>query len=154
MPVDEHGFQIFLGDKREPGEAMKPREHEIDDTIPHMDNFLQAVKSRNTADLTADVQVGVTSVELVHMANISYRLGRKLQFDAATGNFTGDDGGERDAESTYLPCTLYSADQRVGDPDNFRFTTKKPPIFLEAFLLLDRATSYSPTHSRVQYNRG
>ena len=47
MPVDEHGFQIFLGDKREPGEAMKHMETEIDDTIPHMANFLKAVKSRN-----------------------------------------------------------------------------------------------------------
>jgi predicted dehydrogenase len=87
MPVDEHGFQIFLGDKREPGESMKPAEHEIDDTIPHMENFLKAVKSRNPADLTADVQVGVTSAELVHMANISYRLGRELKFDAAAGSF-------------------------------------------------------------------
>ena len=26
--------------------------------------------------------------------------------------------------------------------------------FLGGFLFLDRATSYSPTHSRVQYNRG
>ena len=29
----------FPGDKREPGEAMKPKEHEIDDTIPHMAEF-------------------------------------------------------------------------------------------------------------------
>jgi len=87
MPVDEHGFQIFLGDKREPGESMKPAEHEIDDTIPHMENFLKAVKSRNPADLTADVQVGATSAELVHMANISYRLRRELKFDAAAGTF-------------------------------------------------------------------
>jgi predicted dehydrogenase len=90
MPVDEHGFEIFLGDKREPGESMKPAEKEIDDTVPHMENFLKAVKSRNPADLTADVQVGVTSVELVHMANISYRLGRKLKFDGATRSFVGD----------------------------------------------------------------
>jgi len=90
MPVDEHGFQIFLGDKREPGESMKHAEPEIDDTIPHMANFLKAVKSRNPADLTADVSVGVTSAALVHMANISYRLGRKLNYDAASGTFTGD----------------------------------------------------------------
>ena len=45
---------------------------------------------KRQADLTADVQVGVTSAELVHMANISYRVGRKLQFDAATGSFAGD----------------------------------------------------------------
>jgi len=90
MAVDEHGFQIFLGDKREPGESMKHAEGEIDDTIPHMANFLKAVKSRNVADLNADVAVGATSAALVHMANISYRAGRKLSYDAAAGAFTGD----------------------------------------------------------------
>jgi predicted dehydrogenase len=90
MAVDEHGFQIFLGDKREPGESMKPAETEIDDTIPHMANFLKAVKSRNPADLTADVSVGVTSAALVHMANISYRVGRKVNYDSASGSFAGD----------------------------------------------------------------
>jgi predicted dehydrogenase len=90
MSVDERAFQIFLGDKREPGESMKHSETEIDDTIPHMANFLKAVKSRDTADLTADVAVGTTSAALVHMANISYRLGRKLNFDSTTGSFTAD----------------------------------------------------------------
>ena len=33
-------------------------------------------------------------------------------------------------------------------------TTKKPPIHSEADLELNRATSYSPTHSRMQYHRG
>ena len=55
-----------------------------------MANFLKAVKSRNRADLNADVSVGVTSADLVHMANISYRVGRKLNYDAASGSFTGD----------------------------------------------------------------
>jgi predicted dehydrogenase len=91
MSVDEHAFQIFLGDKREPGESMQHAENEIDATIPHMANFLKAVKSRNAADLTADVAVGATSAALVHMANISYRVGRKLNYDGATGKFTGDD---------------------------------------------------------------
>ncbi len=90
MPVDEHGFQIFLGDKGERGESMKHTESEIDDTIPHMANFLNAVKSRNPADLTADVSVGVTSAALVHFANISYRVGRKLTYDSSSGSFTGD----------------------------------------------------------------
>jgi predicted dehydrogenase len=97
MAVDERGFQIFLGDKREPGQSMKPAEKEIDATTPHMSNFLQAVKSRKASDLTADVQVGVTSAVLVHMANISYRLGRSLKFDAASGSF-GD--AEADAMRT------------------------------------------------------
>ena len=90
MAVDEHGYQIFLGDKREPGEPMKHAEKEIDDTIPHMANFVKAVKTRNAADLTADVAVGTTSAALVHMANISYRLGRKLTFDSTNGTFVDD----------------------------------------------------------------
>ena len=47
-----------------------------------MVNFLEAVKSRNYKDLHCDVAEGVTSAVLVHMANTSYRLGRKLAFDA------------------------------------------------------------------------
>ena len=89
MPVDEHGFQIFLGDKREPGEAMKHVEREIDDTIPHMANFLKAVKSRNRADLNADVSVGVNSADLVHMANISYRRGPQTELRCGGGQLHG-----------------------------------------------------------------
>jgi predicted dehydrogenase len=98
MSVDERAFQIFLGDKREPGEAMKDTAPEIDDTEPHMANFLKAVKSRNSAELSADVEIGTTSVALVHMANMSYRLGRKLNYDAASGTFMGD--AEANAMST------------------------------------------------------
>jgi hypothetical protein len=56
----------------------------------HMDNFLQAVKSRNHKDLSADVEIGVISANLCHMANISYRLKRRLVFDPKTWKFTGD----------------------------------------------------------------
>jgi predicted dehydrogenase len=41
----------------------------------HIFNFLSAVRSRNVADLRADVLEGHLSTALVHMANISYRLG-------------------------------------------------------------------------------
>jgi len=95
MAVDEHGFQVW-GDKGEPGESMKHTEAEIDGAIPHMANFLKAVKSGNPADLNADVAVGVTSAALVHMANISYRVGRKITYDSASDTFT------RDSEATAM----------------------------------------------------
>jgi predicted dehydrogenase len=41
----------------------------------HLFNFLSAVRSRNIDDLRADVLEGHLSTALVHMANISYRLG-------------------------------------------------------------------------------
>jgi predicted dehydrogenase len=44
-------------------------------------SFLQAVRSRNLADLNADVEHGHYSAALCHLANISYRLGEKVSFD-------------------------------------------------------------------------
>jgi len=87
LSVDHLGYQIFLGPKREPGPSGKA---EPGETGPHMQNFLDAVKSRRWQDLRGDVQEGVTSASLVHMANISYRLGRKLEFDPGTDSFPHD----------------------------------------------------------------
>jgi predicted dehydrogenase len=41
----------------------------------HLFNFLKAVRSRKVSDLRADIHEGYLSTALVHMANISYRLG-------------------------------------------------------------------------------
>ncbi len=87
MTIDDKGFRTFLGDKHEPGPAGEAGKG---DTGPHMQNFLQAVKSRRYQDLHGDVAEGVTSVYLVHMANISYRLGRKLTVDPDTLTFKND----------------------------------------------------------------
>jgi predicted dehydrogenase len=43
----------------------------------HQANFIRAMKSRKISDLRADVLEGHVSATLCHMANISYRLGRK-----------------------------------------------------------------------------
>src|SRR5438132_1029658 len=45
-------------------------------------SFLHAVRSRKIADCNADVEVGHLSCVLVHAANVSYRLGEKVPFDA------------------------------------------------------------------------
>jgi predicted dehydrogenase len=43
----------------------------------HQDNFIDAVRSRNVADLNADIPEGHLSSALCHMANISYQLGQR-----------------------------------------------------------------------------
>ncbi|HTA69031.1 MAG TPA: Gfo/Idh/MocA family oxidoreductase [Bryobacteraceae bacterium] len=87
LSVDYSGYQTFLGPKREPGPSGKA---EPGETGLHMQNFLDAVKSRRREDLRGEVQEGVNSATLVHMANISYRLGRGLAFDPATESFPHD----------------------------------------------------------------
>ena len=49
----------------------------------HLFNFFSAVRSRNVADLRADVLEGHLSTALVHMANISYRLGAEHSAEEA-----------------------------------------------------------------------
>ncbi len=49
----------------------------------HLFNFLSAVRSRNVSDLRADVLEGHLSTALVHMANISYRLGAEHSAEEA-----------------------------------------------------------------------
>ena len=63
---------------------------EAGDTSAHMENFLKCVKSRKYQDLTAEVEIGAMSAACCHLANISYRTGRKLAWDAAKWQFSGD----------------------------------------------------------------
>lgn len=55
---------------------------------PHVRNFLDGVKSRETP--VADLATGITSSTLAHLGNASYRLGREIRFSSATQN-CGDD---------------------------------------------------------------
>ena len=106
MALDGDGFQVYKGEKRE---LTMDQKRETGDTGPHMANFLKAVKSRNYQDLNADVQIGVTSADLCHLANISYRLGRKLGFDASTAKFSDD------AEANKMLTREYRAPYVVSD---------------------------------------
>ena len=91
MAVDPSGFRVFKGPKREKVMEEKPEGRGGGyDTDAHFATFFRAVRSRNPKDLTADAQIGVKAAALCHLANISYRLGRKLAFDPARLNFVGD----------------------------------------------------------------
>ena len=46
-----------------------------------MENFIKAVRSHKRSDLNADIEVGHLSAALCHMANTSYRLGKKMKPD-------------------------------------------------------------------------
>jgi hypothetical protein len=66
-----------------------------DSTVRHMENFLSACRNRDHKTLTADIEIGAMSAALCHLANISYRVGRKLTWDDAKKNFAGDSEATR-----------------------------------------------------------
>ena len=59
--------------------------------------LFEAVRNRGLAldlvapDLHADIEEGHLSASLCHLANISYRVKREINFDAGTEKITGDD---------------------------------------------------------------
>jgi len=87
MAVDVGGFQVYQGDKLEKTMDEKYTEKRAWDTAPHLASLLKAVRSRDPRDLTAPAEAGVLSANLCHLANISYRLGRKLAWDSAANSF-------------------------------------------------------------------
>lgn len=56
--------------------------------VPHIDNFLAAIKSKGS--LNCDIEEGYKSTLLAHLGNLAFRLGKPLSFDPATQTFVGD----------------------------------------------------------------
>jgi predicted dehydrogenase len=107
MALDGRGFQIYKGEKSE--KTMDEKATREGDT--HVRNFIAACKSRKHADLAADVEVGATSAVLVHIANASYRLGRRLKFDPKTLKVPND--AEANALLTRKYRTGYVVPEKV-----------------------------------------
>jgi hypothetical protein len=95
MAVDVNGYRVFHGEKRELQSEVPCREAEKWDNVPHMTNFLDAVRTRKAASLNTNIEIGQRAAALCHMANISYRTGRKLRFDPQTEKFISDPEANR-----------------------------------------------------------
>ena len=81
---EDHGrYESFLGRERQPGPAGE-------DLGNNWANFIAALRTRKHEDLNAPIEEGAISTALVHLANLSYRLGRTLHFDRATYSVRGD----------------------------------------------------------------
>src|SRR5260370_33316022 len=99
MSREGFGFRVYKGEKRE-----KIMDEKGDDSsLPHVVNFLEAIRSRNYEHLHADIAIGATVSAMAHIANISYRLGRKLTFDSKTMRFPDD------AEANQMLTRVYRA---------------------------------------------
>ena len=76
-------YKTFIGKTQEPGPYLIKGGN-------NWANFIEAVRSRKQSDLNAEIEEGAYSVTLMHLANISYRVGRTLNLDPHTGDVIGD----------------------------------------------------------------
>jgi hypothetical protein len=93
--MSDQGFQAFKGESNELIMEEKPeRGPGGDATGLHMQNFLSACKSRNYKELHDEIGNAYLSASLCHLANISYRTGRKLTL-AAGPKFVNDSEADK-----------------------------------------------------------
>jgi predicted dehydrogenase len=85
---DYDSYKTWLGKEMEPG----PSGHGAGD---HYANFIDCVRSRKKEDLRAPIEEGHISCTLIHLANVSYRLGRSIHFKPDTQEINGDEEAMR-----------------------------------------------------------
>jgi len=57
----------------------------------HYENFCKAIRANDQSLAMADIEEGFYSCALIHLGNISYRLGRSLNFDPDSMRFVNDE---------------------------------------------------------------
>jgi predicted dehydrogenase len=105
---DYSSYHVFLGPERKPGPSASVPGNPMMDT-DHFRNWIAAIRSRKPSDLLANIDEGHRSSALAHLANIAYRTGRTLAFDAKTERFVND------AEADRLLTRPYRAPYVVPD---------------------------------------
>ncbi len=98
MAMDGYeGYKTWLNEDHEDGPTGKG-------AGDHYQNFFECVRSRKKEDLKAPIEEGYISAGLVHLANVSYRLGRTLYFNSQKEEAIGDEEANRllrDADRGY-----------------------------------------------------
>jgi predicted dehydrogenase len=88
MLKDVSGWQTFMGKEREPGASGAGEGN-------HYQNFVDAIRADDPELLTAPIEEGFYSCALIHLANISHRLGRTLNIDPVTFSVINDEEANR-----------------------------------------------------------
>jgi predicted dehydrogenase len=102
--VDEHVFNA--GAPRatyEPGPSIDTAS---EGKANHFENFIQAMRTRKVEDLYCDILEGHISTSLAQLSTISYRLGRKLEFNPDTETFLDDVEADQYLTPTYRGYVL------------------------------------------------
>jgi len=102
----------------------------------HHENFINAVRSHKVSDLNADIEVGHLSASLCHMANISYRVGKKATPDEIKSSI-GDNENMMDSFDRMLEHL------KANEVD-----LEKDPITMGPMLMMDpQAEKFVGEHS-------
>jgi predicted dehydrogenase len=83
MSKNVNEWQTYMGKERNPGDKGSGLGN-------HYENFINAILANDQKVAKADIRDGFYSCALIHLGNISYRLGRSLEFDPVRMRFIND----------------------------------------------------------------
>jgi predicted dehydrogenase len=100
---DYVSYHTFLGPKNEPGpfKTASADFNWANESVPHFQNWIAAIRSGNHQDLTADIEEGHKSTTVCHLAKISQKLGRSVHFDPQTERFVNDPEADKYLKREY-----------------------------------------------------
>jgi len=87
-------WQVYNGSKREPGDSGSGEGN-------HFQDFINAIRANNQSLAYGDIKEGFYSCALIHLGNISCRLGRSLDFDPVKMKFVNDPEADAMLTKTY-----------------------------------------------------
>ncbi len=83
MKKDVNHWETYMGNEMVPGASGDGKGN-------HYQNFIDCIRANDNSLNNAPIEEGFYSCALIHLANISYRLGRTLDFDPAAMKIIGD----------------------------------------------------------------
>jgi hypothetical protein len=83
MTKNVNEWQVFYGKERTPGETGSG----LGD---HYADFINAIRANDQKLAQGDIRDGFYTCAVMHLGNISYRLGRTLEFDPVKMKFIND----------------------------------------------------------------
>jgi predicted dehydrogenase len=90
-------YQIYFGQNNEQGPGRKTGgEMEL-----HMQNWVDAIRTRDKSKLHGPVETAHTASALAHLGNIAFRTGRALTFDPKTERFVNDPEADKYLKRDY-----------------------------------------------------
>jgi predicted dehydrogenase len=84
MAKSVNEWKTFMGKRREPGPTGSGLAN-------HYQNYIDAIRANDPGILTAPIEEGFYTCATIHLGNISYRLGRTINFDPVKQEIIGDE---------------------------------------------------------------
>lgn len=101
------GYRAFVGRSSDPEFSLSGSDIPDGEEINGWQEFIDCVRNRRIQEFRNNIIEGHMSAALPHLANISYRTGRKLHFNPATEQFVNDCEADRYLSRRYrAPYTM------------------------------------------------